>query len=111
MTYLPKIEDNNCIVVDNLNSGYIRVYNFTPYSNSIVGFTDYFIEYDYITRTGSQSFSSYNYTVNCQPHDNFTTNFYYRVDFDRILVIFLILCIFCFLVPLKAFMRLFRRLQ
>ncbi len=111
MTYLPKLEQSNCVVVDNLNNGYIRVYNHIPYSNSVVGYIDYFVDKDYITRVGEQSFGNYNYSVNCQPHENFTTNVYYRVDFDRILVIFLILCIFCFLIPIKLFLRLFRRLQ
>lgn len=111
MTYLPKIEENNCIVVDNLNNGYIRVYDTTPYPNSTIGYTDYFVDKDYITRVGQQSFGNYSYSTNCQSHDQFTTNVYYRVDFDRILVIFTILCIFCFLIPLKAFLRLFRRLQ
>lgn len=109
MTYLPKLEDQNCIIVDNLNSGYIRVYDRTPSANSTIGYVDYFIDKDYITRTGTQSFSNYNYSLNCQPHDNFTTDFYYRVDLDKILIIFLIMCIFCFLIPLKIFLRLFKR--
>lgn len=111
MTYLPKIENQNCIIVDNLNSGYIRVYDRTPYANSTINYTDYFIDKDYITRTGSQSFGNYNYSLNCQSHDNFTTDFYYRVDLDKILVIFLIMAIFIVLVPLKIVSRFFRRFQ
>lgn len=108
-TYLPQIEDNNCIVVDNLNSGYIRVYDRTPTANSDIDYIDYFIDKDYITRQGTQSFGNYSYSVNCQPHDNFTTDFYYRVDLDKILIIFIIFCIFCIMIPLKIFTRLFRR--
>ena len=70
MTYLPKIEEQNCIVVDNLNSGYIRVYDTTPTANSNIHYTDYFIEQDYITREGTQSFGNYSYSVNCQNHSN-----------------------------------------
>lgn len=111
MTYLPKIEDDNCIIVDNLNSGYIRVYDTTPTANSNINYIDYFINSDYITRTGTQSFGNYSYTVNCQSHDNYTTDFYYRIDIDKILVIFLIMAIFIVLVPLKIVARFFRRLN
>lgn len=111
MTYLPKIETQNCIVVDNLNNGYIRVYEQTPYANSTIGYIDYFIDKDYITRVGEQNFGNYSYSMNCQPHDNFTTNIYYRIDLDRILIIFFILSIFIFLIPLCVFKRFFRRFQ
>lgn len=109
MIYLPKIETNNCIVVDNLNNGYIRVYDYAPYPNTTVGYIDYFVDKDYMTRVGEQSFGNYSYSVNCQPHDNFTTDVFYRVDFDRILVILLILSIFILGIPLCVFKRFFRR--
>lgn len=109
MTYLPKIDIQNCIVVDNLNNGYIRVYDRTPYANSNIHYIDYFIDKDYITREGTQSFSNYNYTVNCQNHDNYTTDFYYRVDLDRILVIFIVIAIFGIYLPLKIFSKMFKR--
>lgn len=108
-TYLPSLNTNNCVVVDNLNSGYIRVYETTPTANSTINYIDYFVDKDYITRVGSQSFGNYSYTVNCQPHDNFTTDFYYRTDFDRILTMFLILSIFGLYIPIKIILRLFRR--
>ncbi len=111
MTYLPKIEENNCIIVDYLNNGYIRVYDRTPTANSTINYIDYFIDKDYIARTGTQSFGNYNYSVNCQSHENFTTDFYYRVDIDKILIIFLIMCIFIILIPLKVVSRFFRRFQ
>lgn len=111
MTYLPKIESQNCIIVDNLNNGYIRVYDRTPSSNSTIGYIDYFIDKDYITRTGTQSFSNYNYNLNCQSHSDFTTEFYYRIDFDKIMVIFVLLAIFVVYIPLKCVFRLFRRMR
>lgn len=111
MTYLPRIEEENCIIVDNLNNGYIRVYDRTPTSNSSINYIDYFIDKDYITRTGVQNFSNYNYSVNCQSHDNFTTDFYYRVDFDKIMIIFVLLAIFIVVIPLKVVFRLFRRMH
>lgn len=109
MIYLPKIEEQNCIVVDNLNNGYIRVYDRTPTNNSEIHYIDYFIKQDYITREGTQTFGNYNTSVNCQSHSNFTTDFYYRVDLAEILIIFTILSIFAFYIPIKIFLRLFRR--
>jgi hypothetical protein len=40
-----------------------------------------------------------------------TDNVLYRQDLPEILLTFTILCIFCFLIPLKIFVRLFRRFQ
>lgn len=111
MIYLPKLENQNCIVVDNLNNGYIRVYDRTPYANSNIHYIDYFINSDYITREGTQSFGNYSYSVNCQSHDNYTTEFYYRVDFDKIMVIFVLLAIFVVYIPIKCVFRLFRRMR
>lgn len=50
--------------------------------------------------------SSSNFLVN---PINFTDEIYYRNDFADILIIFFIMCIFCFYIPLKVFLRLFRR--
>lgn len=111
MTYLPKIEPENCIVVDNLNSGYIRVYDRIPSANSTIRYTDYFVDKDYITRSGDQFFSNYSYSVNCQSHDNFTTDVYYRIDFDSVLITYVILCMFCFVLPLRLFFMFCRRLR
>lgn len=109
MTYLPKIEPQNCIVVDNLNQGYIRVYDRTPYANSTIRYTDYFIDKDYITRTGDQSFGNYSYSTNCQPHSEFTTDYWYRVDFPSIITTFVFLSLFIFCLPYRIFMRFFKR--
>lgn len=108
-TYLPEFNDNNCIIVDNLNSGYIRVYETTPTANSNVNYIDYFIEQDYITREGTQSFGNYSYSVNCQSHDNFTTDFYYRIDIEKSFIIFFILFFFIVLIPYKIMSRIFGR--
>lgn len=109
MTYLPKIEPNNCIVVDNLNSGYIRVYDEMPYPNSSIHYIDYFLQYDYITREGYQTFSNYSYSVNCQAHNNFTTDYMRRVDFPEIVLVTFILAIVFFYIPFKVFIRFFKR--
>lgn len=105
MTYLPKLESDDCVVVDNLNNGYIRVYDRVPYANSTISYIDYFLDYDYITRTGTQSFTQYNYSVNCQSHSDYTTDFYYRIDFDSVLIIFFIILCICYYMVYKPFSR------
>lgn len=109
MNYLPEFNNNSCIVVDNLNNGYIRVYQRTPTYNSTVAYTDYFIHDNYIARTGQQTFGNINVNVNCVSHDQFTTDYYYRIDFPDILVMFLIMSIFIFYIPIKVFSKLFKR--
>lgn len=109
MTYLPNFDSSNCIVVDNLNNGYIRVYEKTPFANSTINYIDYFIGYDYITRTGSQTFTNYNYSMNCQSHSNFTTDFYYRVDFQNIIIIFFVIVFIVYYLGFKPISRIFGR--
>ncbi len=102
--YLPTEYLNKpCYVI---NNGYIRVYNTTHNSNNIV--YDIYINQDYQVRRTTSGYSS---STQCDTMNQYTDDIYYRTDFDRILVIFLILCIFCILIPLKLFLRLFRRLQ
>lgn len=42
-------------------------------------------------------------------YNNLTSDFYYRTDFDKILIILLIFCIFIILVPIKIILRFFKR--
>lgn len=102
--YLPTEYLNKpCYVI---NNGYIRVYNTTNNSNNIV--YDIYINQDYQVRRTTSGYSS---STQCDTMNQYTDDIYYRTDFDKILVIFLILCIFCFLLPLKIFVRFFRRFQ
>lgn len=109
MNYLPSFENNNCITLDNLNNGYIRVYQRTPQTNSTISYTDYFVNYNYMSRTGSQTFGSYSANVNCVSHDQFTTDYYYRLDFPNILIMFIIMAIFIIYIPFKIWSKLFKR--
>lgn len=106
MIYVP---DTNyaCYVVQSEQT--IRAYTQVPYNDSTIVYRDYYINSDYIFRDGTQQFSYYTTLPTCLPVDQLTDNPYYRVDFDRILVIFTILCIFGLYIPLKVFLRLFRR--
>lgn len=47
--------------------------------------------------------------TNTIDYSTFTDNYYYRVDFPNILVMFLIMCIFIIYIPLKIFSKIFRK--
>lgn len=112
MIYVPNLDNYKCVVVqdkDTIRAYYTKPYN-PNYNNSIqVQYTDFYINSNYISKEGSQNFNYNSSIPNCISQDNLTDEVYYRNDFDRILIIFIIFAIFCILIPLKVFMRLFRR--
>lgn len=108
MIYIPDTS-YACYVVQ--SEGVIRAYENTPQTNVTTNYRDYYINSNYIFRDGSQNFGSYTSLPTCLSRDVLTDSPYYRTDFDSILVIFMIMSIFCFLIPLKVFIRLFRRFQ
>ena len=109
MIYVPELENYKCYVVQ--SEGVIRGYEEIPTNNATINYRDYYINSDYIYRDGSQTFNSYTTIPTCLSSDTLTNEVYYRTDFDSILIIFLIMCIFCFVLPLKIFLRFFRRFQ
>lgn len=108
MIYVP---DTNyaCYIVQ--SEGVIRAYEEIPQNNTTINYRDYYIESDYIYRDSYQQFSSYTTLPTCLEDSVLTDSVYYRTDFDSILTMLLIMSIFCFYLPLKVYMRLFRRLQ
>ncbi len=106
MIYVPDL-DYACYVVQ--SEGVIRAYEQVPTYNSNVSYRDYYISGNYIYRDGTQQFGNYSTLPICLDTSNLTDSVYYRNDFDSILIIFLIMCIFCFYIPLKVVLRLFRR--
>lgn len=109
MIYVPELNNYKCYVVQ--NEDVIRAYKEKPINSSSVEYRDYYINSNYIFKDGTQQFSQYTTLPVCLPTEKLTSEVYYRLDFDKILVIFTIMCIFCFLIPLKVFVRLFRRFQ
>lgn len=103
--YVANINDYKCYYV--YSEGVIRAYEQIPQANRTVNYRDYFIDSNYIYRDGTTSFSSYSILPTCLPSDVITDNVYYRNDFDKILVIFLILMIICFYFPYKVMSRVF----
>ncbi len=109
MTYLPAdlINSNFKYTVSN---GIIRVITnnncYQNYNSTLCDCYDVYLNNDYLV---SNSFSC-NYNPSSFLSSNkFTDDFYYRTDFDSILIIFLILSIFIFLIPYKVFSRCFGR--
>lgn len=107
--YVPKYDSGNCAVLDNLQNGYIRVYQKKPTINTQISYVDYFVDSHYIQRSGVQQFQSYNYNVTCVNDGIVTTDFYYRADFNEILVCFFIISIFIIYLPYKLISRAFGR--
>lgn len=107
MIYVPDLDSYKCFNV--VSSDVIRAYKSIPTNNSSVDYRDYYINSNYIYKDGVQSFSNYSILPVCLSNSELTSEVYYRNDFDSILIIFLILSIFCFYIPLKIFMRFFRR--
>lgn len=90
-----------------VNSNYIRVFE-TTYNNSSNTIYDIYINQDYQVRQGS---ANYNSSTVCDHINTYTDDFYYRTDMPQILLMFFIFCIFIFVLPLKIFLRMFRRWQ
>lgn len=106
MIYVPDTENYKCFVV--LNNTTIRAYKQIPRNNSTIAYRDYYYTSNYLYQDGNQSFSNYSTLPICLDNSTVTSEVYYRNDFDSILIIFIIMCIFCFLIPWKIFCRLFR---
>lgn len=109
MIYVPSFSNSSCIIIT--NSDTIRVYDTTPTQNSTINYTDYYINSNYISNIGSAYFSQYATLPQCQDNSRFTTEIYYRNDFDQIMIIFAILTIFTLYLPWKLFTRLFWRFK
>lgn len=105
--YVPDLESYSCITVK--DSETIRAYQEMPLEGSKTSYRDYFIHSDYYYVDGVEEVSS-NAPV-CLDNSMITNEVYYRVDFPDILIILLIFSIFAFLIPIKVFIRLFRRFQ
>lgn len=109
MTYLPT-EYINSNYKYTISNGVIRVITnnncYQNYNSTYCDCYDVYINNDYLV---SNSTSCNNTPATYVSSNTFTDDFYYRVDFDKILIIFLIMSIFIVLIPLKVFSRLFGR--
>lgn len=100
---------NKCYVVQ--SEGVIRGYDKSPQYSTNYTYRDYYINSDYIYRDGQGTWSTYSTLPICLESSIITNDIYYRRDLSDILTVFLIMSIFIFYIPIKVFLRLFRRLQ
>lgn len=108
--YLPvdNVSDFACYSVYDKDT--IRAYVTMPQVNSSSNYVDFYINSHYLEREGTQQWGQYTqYLPTCIGNDAITNNYYYRNDFSSILLIFTIFTIFGILIPIKIFLRLFRR--
>ena len=107
--YLPiNVSNNQCPVM--VSDGHIRVYDAIPNGTTInnVHYYDFYIRDDYIKAEGSTNFSPYT-SLNCLNSADFTTDYWYRLDIDKIVTIFLAIAIVGIYFPFKIFSRFFGR--
>lgn len=108
MIYVPDLS-YECYVIKDANT--IRAYKTKPYNpnrNDTINFDyrDYYLNSNYIYQDGTEQFSYYSTIPTCHDKDNLTTDYYYRNDFDSILIIlFIFLFIVYFIV--KKIIRVF----
>lgn len=102
--YVPDTTNYKCFYIQ--SEGVIRAYEKVPQLNQTNNYRDYYINSDYIYRDGTTQFGSYTTLPTCLSSNEITTDFYYRNDIDKILVVFTIFVIFTIYFPFKLFSRL-----
>lgn len=109
MIYVPEKDNYECYVVQ--SEGVIRAYEQTPANGVTTNYRDYYIDSSYIYKDGYQQFGSYTTIPTCLDNNTLTDAYFYRLDIDKILIVFLIILIIGFLIPFKVVTRFFRRLR
>lgn len=109
--YVPDL-NYKCYVLTNKDT--IRAYEVKPYNpgynqNITINYRDYYINSNYYYTDGTQQFGNYTTLPICLDSSVLTNDVYYRLDLDKILVIFMVLVIICIIFPLKVFGRFYKR--
>lgn len=98
--YIPELYINSpCKVI---NNGYIRAYT----NNNLTNYVDIYINQDYMIKEG---FSNYGYTGYCDNLNTYTSEFWYRTDIDKIVLIYFIFILSIIFVVKVILFRFFRR--
>lgn len=92
MIYVPDYDIVQCAYIRDSNT--LRVYDSVPIRGETINYKDYYINSHYVYTDGSTTFSNYSTLPVCLSDDVITTNYYYRNDFNDILVIFGIIVVF-----------------
>ena len=108
--YLPVENVNDFACYSVIDKDTIRAYRTQPQIDSSSEYVDFYINSHYLEKTGTQSWGQWSSNLPiCTSKDSFTNNYYYRNDFPSSLFIFTIFAIFGIMIPIKIFVRLFRR--
>lgn len=108
MIYVPQL-DYACYEVRDKDT--IRAYNVTPSYGTSYNYKDFYINSNYLTKEGQGQWSNYSTLPSCISQADLTDNIYYRNDFDKIAIIFLLMFFIVIFLPFKLFQRFFRRLH
>lgn len=98
---------NKCYVVQ--NEDVIRGYSVVPANNISYTYRDYYINSDYIYKDGSGSWSQYTSLPVCLSQDVITHEDFYRLDYYKSLIIFVIFFVFIIYFPIKIIFKFFKR--
>lgn len=103
MIYVPDIEHFECFT---MHDGYIRAYEGFNDLSSYVAYTDFFYNNNYYSRSGLEELTRY---PDCISSDQLTTDYMYRADIDKILIIFIILAFVIVYLPIKLVFHVLNR--
>lgn len=111
--YLPinNVNDFKCYSV--LDKDTIRAYRSRPKINSSSDFVDFYLNSHYLEKNGTESWGQWtSYLPTCLSTDKISNDIIYRFDYTESIILFSLLVLIMFWVPLKlTFFRLFRRLR
>ena len=110
MTYLPTNSINSNFKYT-ANNDYIRIYTnnncYTQYNSTYCDCYYIYPKLDYLqSEISSCNVSNLNNTIS---YTNFTDNYYYRIDFVNILLMFSVMFFFIIYIPIKIFSKIFRK--
>ena len=100
--YVPTYNNNNCVVLS--NSDIIRVYDTRPCNGCTINYKDYYLHSDYYFNSGTATFSQYTTLPTCRT--DITTDYWYRVDIDKILISVFILLFLIYFLAFRPIQRL-----
>lgn len=98
LIYVPDL-NYKCYVVQ--SEGVIRAYEQQPTNNSYVPYRDYYINSSYVYRDGTQQFSNYTTLPVCLDTSKLTDRYFYRLDADKIFIIFFIILFISYFIVKK----------
>lgn len=107
MLYVPDYSDTQCATIRSENV--IRVYDTFPRQNATIHYNDLYVNFDYISQPGEQTFSNYSTLPVCL--ENVSDQWIYRKDFADIMIGFVVIAMFIYVLLAKLLGPIFRRFK